>query len=216
MHWRAGDYSLLEFDLMLKHHKGAGNSIADAISRLPTYRECRTGPDVDLPCFLILEGNDDILPAPCSVEEPFLIRGADDDLGEIFYPLAYPTEGDPILATKSEDDPTPIQIDELVEDQAKDPYWSVLPDLANGRVGLFSKMIEVNWCTAHNWTYFCRSSSLPSKCFQAICSSLGNRNLLTMAYHSQASALTEWLNHTILVGMCHYVVKHPRSWSEYS
>lgn len=49
-------------------------------------------------------------------------RESDDDLSEHFYPLRDLTEGDPILPMGSEVDPTPIRIDELVEEQAKDPY----------------------------------------------------------------------------------------------
>lgn len=44
---------LLEFDFTIKYRKGADNVVADAISRLPTFGFTRTGPDLDIPCFLV-------------------------------------------------------------------------------------------------------------------------------------------------------------------
>ena len=44
---------LQEFDFIVKYKKGIKNTIADAISRLPTYGESQVAPDTDLPCFLI-------------------------------------------------------------------------------------------------------------------------------------------------------------------
>ncbi len=44
---------LLEFDFTVKFKKGAKNTVADAVSRLPTYGETRMGPDLEIPCLLV-------------------------------------------------------------------------------------------------------------------------------------------------------------------
>ena len=44
---------LLEFDFSVAYKKGAKNTIADAISRLPTYGEAQLAPDTEVPCYLI-------------------------------------------------------------------------------------------------------------------------------------------------------------------
>ena len=46
---------LLEFDFTIEYKKGAKNTIADAISRLPTFGETQVAPDVDIPCYFITE-----------------------------------------------------------------------------------------------------------------------------------------------------------------
>ena len=44
---------LLEFDFSVAYKKGAKNTIADAISLLPTYGEAQLAPDTEVPCYLI-------------------------------------------------------------------------------------------------------------------------------------------------------------------
>ena len=44
---------LLEFDFTVTYRKGAKNTIADAISRLPTYGEAKLAPDTEVPCYFI-------------------------------------------------------------------------------------------------------------------------------------------------------------------
>ena len=44
---------LLEFDFTVTYKKGAKNTIADVISRLPTYAEAKLAPDTEVPCYLI-------------------------------------------------------------------------------------------------------------------------------------------------------------------
>ena len=44
---------LLEFEFTLTYKKGAKNTIADAISRLPTYGEAKLAPDTEVPCYII-------------------------------------------------------------------------------------------------------------------------------------------------------------------
>ena len=46
---------LLEFDFQVKYRKGAENTVADTISRLPTFGHTETPPDLDIPCLLIDE-----------------------------------------------------------------------------------------------------------------------------------------------------------------
>ena len=44
---------LLEFDFTAKYRKGSENSVADAVSRLPTYGYQSLEPDLDIPCFTV-------------------------------------------------------------------------------------------------------------------------------------------------------------------
>ena len=46
---------LLEYDFNVHYKKGAKNTIADAISRLPTFGGTEIPPDVEIPCFLVAE-----------------------------------------------------------------------------------------------------------------------------------------------------------------
>ena len=46
---------LLEYDFNVHYKKGAKNTIADAISRLPTFGETEIPPDMEIPCFLVAE-----------------------------------------------------------------------------------------------------------------------------------------------------------------
>ena len=43
----------MEFDLTVAYKKGAKNTIADAISRLPTYGEAKLALDTEVPCYFI-------------------------------------------------------------------------------------------------------------------------------------------------------------------
>lgn len=44
---------LMEFDFKLYYRKGAKNTIADAVSRLPTWGYTNVDPDLYIPCFPI-------------------------------------------------------------------------------------------------------------------------------------------------------------------
>ncbi len=44
---------VLEFDYTVKFKKGAKNTVADAVSHLPTYGKTRTDPDLEIPCLLV-------------------------------------------------------------------------------------------------------------------------------------------------------------------
>ena len=44
---------LLEFDFTITYKKGANNTIADPISRLPADGEAKLAPDTEVPCYLI-------------------------------------------------------------------------------------------------------------------------------------------------------------------
>ena len=59
--WRM---QLLSFDITIKYRKGAENTIADAISRLPTFGHTKIDPDLDIPCLLVGES---LAPAPSRV-----------------------------------------------------------------------------------------------------------------------------------------------------
>ena len=43
----------MEFDITVTYKKGAKNTIADAISRLPTYGVAKLAPDTEVPCYFI-------------------------------------------------------------------------------------------------------------------------------------------------------------------
>ena len=49
---------LLEFDFTVQYKKGAKDTIADCISRLPTYGKTAIEPDVSIPCLAVEEGTD--------------------------------------------------------------------------------------------------------------------------------------------------------------
>ena len=44
---------LLEFDFTVTYKKGAKNTIADAISSLPTFGEAKLAPDTEVPCYFV-------------------------------------------------------------------------------------------------------------------------------------------------------------------
>ena len=44
---------LLEFEFTIRYKKGIKNTIADAISRLPTFGSSTVDPNIDVPCFLL-------------------------------------------------------------------------------------------------------------------------------------------------------------------
>ena len=54
-----------------------------------------------------------------------------------------------------------------------------------------------------------------SRYFQAVCSTLGIRNLFTTAYHPKANGQVERFNRTLLSGIRHYVAEHQRNWHEF-
>ncbi len=49
---------LFEFDFDMKYRKGSRNHIADAISRLPTFEYHTSGPELEIPSFLVESGNE--------------------------------------------------------------------------------------------------------------------------------------------------------------
>ena len=46
---------LMEFDFTVKYRKGAANTVADCVSRLPTFHETSWTPDLDIPCYLVAQ-----------------------------------------------------------------------------------------------------------------------------------------------------------------
>ena len=44
---------LLEFDFEVRYRKGCENTVADAISRLPTFGHTHIAPDLDIPCLAV-------------------------------------------------------------------------------------------------------------------------------------------------------------------
>ena len=61
---------LLEFEFTVTYKKGAKNTIADDISRLPTYGEAKLAPDTEVPCYIIRNyENEDSQEPPTNVEE---------------------------------------------------------------------------------------------------------------------------------------------------
>ena len=47
---------LLEFDFEIRYRNGAENTVADTISRLPTFGHTNVAPDLDIPCLMISDG----------------------------------------------------------------------------------------------------------------------------------------------------------------
>ena len=107
---------LSEFDLALDYKKGKKNTIADAISRLPTNGETNVDPDLDIP---VLQVNTD-----SSVE------GAEEDI------LDDEDRLDDLTASVHTVEPpllTAIQAEEVIREQSTDEYCLSLRDkLDNG------------------------------------------------------------------------------------
>ena len=49
---------LLEFDFEVRYRKGCENTVADAISRLPTFGHTHIAPDLDIPCLAVESENE--------------------------------------------------------------------------------------------------------------------------------------------------------------
>lgn len=65
--------TLLSFDMESKYHKGAQNTIADAVLLLLTFGSTNIGPDLDFPCLLA-----DLVESPPPPRPPpprFLMEG---------------------------------------------------------------------------------------------------------------------------------------------
>ena len=60
-----------------------------------------------------------------------------------------------------------------------------------------------------------RGANFTAKFFQAVCSSLGVKNLFTTAYHPQTNGQSERFNRTLISRLKHYVAEHQRDWDQY-
>ena len=104
---------LLEFDFTVQYKKGAKNTIADCISRLPTYGETAVEPDVSIPCLTVEQDTDTY---------PFLDMDLDD-----FYDEMLVASVD-ICDVEEVREISPITNDELVQAQFTDAYCRELRD----------------------------------------------------------------------------------------
>ena len=117
---------LLEFDFTVRYRKGAANSVADAISRLPTFNDCPIGPDLEIPCFLVEEDKTcQRSPNPHVSLEQDTSEGSPDtwttDDWDDSDPCMAVEEGQGIPQEGPEDvDVSPITIEELILAQAED------------------------------------------------------------------------------------------------
>ena len=130
--WRLG---LLEFDFTISYKKGIKNTIADAVSRLPTYGESDFAPDIDVPCYVVeskLAGDVRHLHDPVEDQDfdPFEIghRCPSIECEEYFDDHFDEVDGEElfdsntgVLTTEVAAGPTPISYDEIVQAQASDP-----------------------------------------------------------------------------------------------
>lgn len=108
---------------VVQHKKGAENTIADAISCLPTFGESSFKPDIDIPCFSIDELDESVL----QQRDANVIRSGQDVQDydsdgddEDFIAERFPYE---VLAVTEEGELSPIRIATFAEEQSKDGFY---------------------------------------------------------------------------------------------
>ena len=127
----------MEFDFTIQYKKGAANTVADAISRLPTYGETSFHPDLEVPCFLVY-GYDwhKVQERLNSTKEPVHKLHIDDYLAlrdfdpEDLFVDEFIDAIDVIYSVEEIKDITPIRIETFVEEQARDGFCQrIRPEL---------------------------------------------------------------------------------------
>lgn len=113
---------LLEFDYEIQYKTGATNTIADAISRLPTFGESTFKPDLEIPCFSVEAPAEDVKQ---NRDANVLLNGCDvqeydsDHDEEDFIDERFPYE---VLAVSEEVELSPIRLETFVQEQTKDDF----------------------------------------------------------------------------------------------
>ena len=126
---------LLGFDFQVKYRKGAENTVADTISRLPTFGHTETPPDLNIPCLLIDEHMKE--PSSSHLVRRFVDSGSwsvenwDPDYNEADERrtlITEPKKGDDFCVeegvgvhTVEQKSVTAITVDEIGEAQLNDP-----------------------------------------------------------------------------------------------
>ena len=137
---------LLEFDFTVQYKKGAKNTIADCVSRLPTFNETTKVPDATVPCFgvfddtgfpglNVVESESDPTPATADERLKELFEEMDDkDLQD----ESVGRNPDPVCEAEETRDFSSISIEEFIETQATDSYCQqVRKEVALGTNKLF-------------------------------------------------------------------------------
>ena len=151
---------LMEYDFTVHYKKGRMNTIADCVSRLPTYGETGTSPDLEIPS---LAGFVEEAPSetPEVPESPGKTTDEFDYLDQDFEPHIDAFFGQ-ILATE-ERDVSPIKIETYVEEQARDTWCQdLLKQVEDGKLSRFTvdeRGLFIYWLGNPRWTTACRSSS---------------------------------------------------------
>ena len=121
---------LLEFDFTVQYKKGAKNTIADCVSRLPTFNETTKVPDATVPCFGVFDDTgfpgrnlvgSESDPTTATADERLkeLVEEMDD---EDLQDESVGRNPDPVCEAEETRDLSPISIEEFVEAQATDSY----------------------------------------------------------------------------------------------
>ena len=113
---------LMEFDFTVKYRKGAANTVADCVSRLPTFHETSWTPDLDISCYLVAQEPGLLLKmeaAHVGEDQP----RTDERESELRVDLDLEDfeESSKVLSAEPEADLSPITIEELLRAQLVDP-----------------------------------------------------------------------------------------------
>ena len=119
----------MEFDFTIQYKKGAANTVADAISRLPTYGETSFQPDLEVPCFLVY-GDDchQVQERLNGTKEPVYKLDIDDYLAlwdfdpEDLFVDEFIDAMDVNYSVEGTKNITPIRIKTFIEEQARDDF----------------------------------------------------------------------------------------------
>ena len=112
----------MEFDFTVKYRKGAANTVADCVSRLPTFHESSWTPDLDIPCYLVAQDPESLLKLETfnvSEDQPRTEKRKAELRNDL--DLEDFEESSRVLAAEPEAELSPITPEELLRAQSVDP-----------------------------------------------------------------------------------------------
>lgn len=112
---------LMGHKFKVHYKKGAQNTVADAISRLPTFGNCSKGPELEIPCFAVHSESDS-----SSVSTPGTTEYEQDETTEWEEDFTMSDTSLPVMAVEEVTEVSPISIEEYIAAQASDAWCQVI------------------------------------------------------------------------------------------